>query len=60
MRCNPTLFGVFLRLIIAFVLIAYGIAKDNWIVLIVGMIPPVRLSYFFFTNALKPNKKRDD
>jgi len=45
--CNPTLFGIFLRLLIAGVFIWYGYAKENYLVLFIGFIPLLRLSYYF-------------
>jgi len=45
--CNPTLFGIFLRLLIGILLIWYGYAKENYFILIIGLIPLIRLSYYF-------------
>lgn len=50
MNCNPTILGIVLRLVIAFLFISYGMWKQNYLILAIGLVPIVRLSYYFFTK----------
>ncbi len=50
MQCNPTKRGIVLRLFIASLLITYGVTKVNYIVLVIGMVPIVRLGFYFLSK----------
>lgn len=46
-NCNPTKLGIVLRLLIAFLLISLGLFYENYVVVFIGCIPIVRLTYYF-------------
>ena len=45
--CDPSVIGIMLRLTAAFLLIAYGVQKENYFIVLVGLVPLVRLAYYF-------------
>ena len=46
--CDPSFFGIILRLVVAILLISYGILKSNIIVILIGIVPIARLNYHFY------------
>ena len=48
LNCNPTKFGVFLRLLVALILLVYAVQYENIWVMFLGAVPIIRMSIYFY------------
>lgn len=51
MNCDPTSFGIVLRLFAAAGFIAAGIWKNSYILILIGSIPLFRLSHYYLSKG---------